>query len=323
MGIRGLNGFIKWKLPCARKTLRWSEHRGETWGVDCSCLLYRARGSNLCVITVIASLLVRMRNAGIRAVFVFDGRTPAAKSDVVDQRREARQIIQKEMLTLQVELEAEGLDMSDRVELERRHASLQKKAPTVTSGDKNELKQFLYACGVQFVTAAGEADDVLAYLCRVGTLQGVISTDMDMLARGVPLMVIPETIDNTVLTVLRLQEVLSGIGLTYSQFVDACMLMGSDYSGKGWHGIEPKYAIERARKGVDWGAVDANKSICMAMEEGVILLSGYGVRWDSIVSEKQRTKWDMGPPPCEPENVASAAKTHGLPIGWIKMLGNP
>jgi 5'-3' exonuclease len=254
-----------------------------------------------------------MRNAGIRAVFVFDGRTPVAKSDVVDQRREARQIVQKEMHTLQIELDGEGLNMSERADLERRHASLQKKAPTVTSGDKNELKQFLYACGVQFVTAAGEADDVLGYLCRTGVLQGVISTDMDMLARGVPLLVIPETTDIAVLTEIRLEEVLSGLRLTYAQFVDACMLMGSDYSGKDWPGMEPRRAIE--------AVITSKDAISTQMKQGAALLAGIDVTWNTIVSEKQRLKWDAGVPPCEPDNVATAVTAHGWPTTWAAVLG--
>jgi len=255
-----------------------------------------------------------MRTAGTRAVFVFDGRTPVAKSDVVDQRREARQLVQKEMLTLQAELETEGLNMSERADLERRHASLQKKAPTVTSGDKDELKQFLYACGVQFVTAAGEADDVLAYLCRTGVLQGVVSTDMDMLARGVPLLVIPETTDIAVLTEVRLEEVLIGLRLTYAQFIDACMLMGSDYSGKDWPGMEPRRAVEVASKGEAY-------EICPKLKQGAAILAGCDATWDTIVSEKQRLKWDAGIPPCEPDNVATAVTAHGWPTTWAAVLG--
>lgn len=270
--------------------------------------------------TVIASLLVRMRTAGVRAVFVFDGRTPHAKTDVVDQRREARQLIHSEMRALQDELDTEGLNLTARTDLEQRYASLQKKAPTVTISVKNELKQFLYACGVQFVTAAGEADDVLAYLCRNGALQGVISTDMDMLARGVPLLVIPETSDIAVLTEICLEEVLSSIRLTYAQFVDACMLMGSDYSGKDWPGMEPRRAIEVARKGIDWSALHVREDICAQLKQSSIILTGVDAHWDTIVSEKQRAKWGEGVPPCEPENVATAVTSHGWPSSWTGVL---
>ena len=136
---------------------------------------------------------------------------------------------------------------------------------------------------------------------------------MDMLARGVPLLVIPETTDIAVLTEIRLEEVLSGLRLTYAQFVDACMLMGSDYSGKDWPGMEPRRAIE---------VVTANKTaLTPQLKQGVAILAGIDVAWDTIVSEKQRIKWDAGPPPCEPENVAVAVTAHGWPTTWATVLG--
>jgi len=306
MGIKGLGGFIKWKLPNARKTLKLTTG---TLGVDCSCLLYRARGSNLSAVTVIASLLVRLRKAKITPIFVFDGRPPAAKADVVDQRRVVRQATHKEMADIKMGLEDETLTMIEKADMERRHAVLQKKAPTVSSGDKDEIKRLLYAAGVQFITAAGEADDVLAYLCRNGTLQGVISTDMDMLARGVPLLVIPETADTSVLTQIRLDDVLTGLGLTYPQFVDACMLMGSDYSGKDWVSVDPKEAVTRAKRGA---------SLPSEMEHGVALLTGSGIVWEDIVSEKQRAKWLLGRPVPEPENLTTFAT--GWPADWVRTL---
>ena len=310
MGIRGLGGFIKWKTPHARKSLNLMSptFASQTWGVDCSCLLYRARGSNLSATTVIASLLVRLRKAKITPIFIFDGRPPAAKADVIDQRREQRQAVQKEMAEIKTGLEDETLTMTEKANMEQRHAALQKKAPTVSSGDKDEIKRLLHAAGVQFITATGEADDVLAYLGRNGTIQGVISTDMDMLARGIPLMVIPETADCSVLTEIRLDRVLAGLGLTYPQFVDACMLMGSDYSGKDWTPVDPKEAVSRVKRGVGLPA---------GMEAGVALLTGAGIVWEEIVGEKQRTKWDLGRQPPEPDNLATFV---GWPADWVSVL---
>ena len=323
MGIRGLGGFLKWKVPHAKKTLKWSaHHKGQRWGIDCSCLLYRARGAGLSTLTVIASLIVRMRQAGIMPVVVFDGRPPASKSDIIDQRRTVRVAAHKEMAEIEAELSSPELTDSDKITKEHRHAALQKKAPTVSSSDKDTLKQFLYAAGVLFVTASGEADDLLAYLARSGDIQAVVSTDTDMLPRGVAVLVTPETPDCMALTEIRLDSVLSGLGLTYPQFVDACMLMGSDYSGRGWRSVEPAAAVTLARRGVSWSTMDISGSVCLMMERGVDMLMGSGVRWTDLLSEKQMAKWVSGAPPCEPENLAIAAAANGWPATWLPLLSS-
>jgi len=323
MGIRGLGGFLKWKVPHAKKTLKFGPtHKGQRWGIDCSCLLYRARGVGLSPLTVIASLIVRLRQAGITPIIVFDGRPPASKSDIIDQRRTVRVAAHKEMAEIEVELSSPELTDSDKITKEHRHAALQKKAPTVSSSDKDALKQFLYAAGVLFVTASGEADDLLAYLARSDDIQAVVSTDTDMLPRGVAVLVTPETPDCMALTEIRLDNVLSGLGLTYPQFVDACMLMGSDYSGRGWRSVEPAAAVTLARRGVSWSTMDISGSVCLTMERGVDMLMGSGVRWTDLLSEKQMAKWSAGAPPCEPENLAIAAAANGWPATWLPLLSS-
>jgi hypothetical protein len=323
MGIRGLGGFLKWKVPHSKKTLKWAASlKGQRWGVDCSCLLYRARGAGLSPLTVIAGLIVRLRSAGVTPVVVFDGRPPASKSDIIDQRRTARVAAHKEMAEIEAELSSPELTDSDKITKEHRHAALQKKAPTVSSSDKDALKQFLYAAGVLFVTASGEADDLLAYLARSDNIQAVVSTDMDMLPRGVAVLVTPETPDCMALTEIRLDSVLSGLGLTYPQFVDACMLMGSDYSGRGWRSMEPAAAVTLARRGVCWSTMDISGSVCLTMERGVDMLMGTGVRWTDLLSEKQMAKWLAGAPPYESENLAVAAAANGWPATWIPLLAS-
>lgn len=321
MGIRGLAGFLKWKVPHAKKSLKLTNRQGDKWGIDCSCLLYRARGAGLSPLTVIASLIVRMRSAGIQPIVVFDGRPPAAKMDILDQRRVVRVAAHKEMAEIEAELSSPELSDSDKIAKEQRHAILQKRAPTVSSSDKDGIKQFLYAAGVMFVTATGEADDLLAYLARSDKIQAVVSTDTDMLPRGVSVLINPETPDCTVLTELRLPDVLYGLGLTYPQFVDACMLMGSDYSAKGWRSVEPSHAVHLARRGFDWSMMDISGSrVSEAMERGVDMLMGSSVRWTDLLSDKQQEKWSAGAPPCEPENLAMAVIANGWPAIWLAAL---
>lgn len=325
MGIRGLGGFLKWKVPNARSSLSWAAWRGKTWAIDCSCILYRARAAGLTPITVLASLLVRMRRAGIEPIVIFDGRPPAAKSAVIDQRRIVRVAAQKEMADLRTDLtDLTELTEMEKAMKERKIAELQKKAPTVSGADKDDIKKFLYGVGVLFVTANGEADDVLALVCKRGDVHAVVSTDMDMLARGVPTLIVPETNDASVLTAIRLDVVLNGLGLTYGQFVDACTLMGSDYASKSWRPVDPATAVLTARRGVDWTSIDASGCVCDTMMEGARLLRGDGAVWEELLGEKQRERWDLyrsgSPIEKEIDNVREIAALHKWPLEWATIL---
>lgn len=295
------------------------------WGVDIQCLLCRARAGGLSPLTVMASLIVRLRRAGIEPVVVFDGKPPAAKTEVTSERRTQRQAAQTEMSEIKADIEAKEqsgqMNETLRAKMMTRVDELQRKAPIISHGEKDEIKQFLYASGVQSLTASGEADDVLAYLARTGAIQAVISTDMDMLARGVQRLVVPETNDATTMTEMSLPAVLTSLGLTYAQFVDACVLMGSDYTGRSWRSIEPRMAVDAARRGVVWTAMDVSGGVCDALSMAAAMLRGDGVVWDALLNERQRAKWTAGRPAVEVEALTSFHAKAGWPADWLLVLG--
>jgi hypothetical protein len=317
MGIRGLAGYLKWKSPTSRKNIQWAQHADKRWIIDCSCLLYRARAAGLEPLSVIAGLVVRMRSAKIEPIVVFDGKPPSVKSETLEQRRAVRSVALKELSDIQTELKDTGLSSLERAEKEIRISELHAKAPQVSSRDRDELKRFLYACGVLFITASGEADDILAYLARSGFVHAVVSTDMDMLARGVPLLIVPETNDATVLTELRLDAVLSDLCLRYEQFVRACVLMGTDYMGRDWKTMEPRFAVDAVKRSEMW--MDASGGY-ERMEKAVEILRGDNVKWEDLLSECQHEKWRVGAPLREPENLEIMCAEHGWPSSWFDTL---
>jgi hypothetical protein len=317
MGIRGLSIFLKNKTPKAHRSIVWTsvEYKGQRWGVDCQCLLHRARGEGLSPLTVIAALVMRLRRMGVEPVFVFDGRPPAAKADVIADRRVVRQAVQKEIEEVQAEIATGLLTEVERITAQTRIDGLQKKAPQITNGDRDEIKRFLYAAGVLYVTAMGEADDVLAFQCRAGNLQAVISTDMDMLARGVPLLIVPDTNDASVMTGITLASVLRGLGLTYDQFVEACVLMGCDYTGKDWRSWAPWVAVAAVASGairdISGGAM---------LIPAAAMLRGDRVVWEDVLTDGQRTKWAAGAPAVERENLYEFCQTKAWPVDWVRVI---
>ena len=316
MGIRGLAGFIKWKAADSRRALIWESHRGETWAIDCACLLYRARAASLSPLTVIAALLVRLRQAGITPIVIFDGRPPASKSDTIEQRREQRETAQKEIDSLEHDMETSDMTHMHKAITEKRVAELKKQVPHVSVGDKDQVKQLLYGAGVLFVSASGEADDMLGYLARANEVQAVLSTDMDMLARGVSCLIVPETNDAAVMTEIRTERILSALRLTYAQFVDACVLMGTDYTGRGFKTVAPPAAVELARRGVCWAKMESGEECAAAAQS----LRGDNVSWSSFLSGTQSVRWSAGAPPREPETIARMCQEQGWPPSWAIIL---
>jgi len=294
MGIRGLARFLKQRAPSAYSAVSPIPSL-ERWGIDCSCIMYRARAAALQPVTVLAGLIVKLRALGVEPIVIFDGKPPAVKATALEERRQHRQTIQKEI---------EELDPTiDLVQI----TSLQRQIPTVSGTDKDTVKQMLYASGVLFLNALGEADDLLAALYKKGDITAVVSTDMDMLPRGIGRLILTESADASILTCIHLERILSLLSLTYDQFVGACVLMGSDYSARSMNPHQAILAVSTGRAPID-------------ITESTRCLKGEGVDIKSLLAPAQEEKWKSGAPPTEPEALATLAITLGWPPGWLSTL---
>jgi 5'-3' exonuclease len=323
MGIKGLSKFIKTKAisrPVSAATV--VADRPAVWGVDCEYFLYKAQAAGLSPLTVIASLIVRIRQLGAEPIVIFDGSPSKAKTAVVTQRQAARAAVRARTEEIRTELTTiPTLSEAERGAREVEIAELRATAPTVSRADRNQVKQFLYAAGVLGVTAEEEADDLLGFLARRGDIAAVVSADFDMLARGVPRLIVPETADATVLTQIDLADILRTQRITYEQFVEACVLMGSDYSPAGWTGLYPTVALHTIRGAAGWLADIDDADVRAGLEAAAALLRGDGVEWGSaLLDERQMEKWVAGAPAKEPGPMASFFAENRWPLTWRPAL---
>jgi hypothetical protein len=306
MGIRGLATYLKKTVPHTKTAVRWSEFAGKRVAIDCSAILYRARGADLSPVTVIAGLIVAIRSGGAEPIVIFDGSAvSSAKHEVITERREKRAVAHKKMAELTEELQVATELQQSIIQCEI--SELRQKAPIVLNSEKSSVKRLLYAAGVLFVTATGEADNLISYLNRTGDIAAVVSTDTDMLARGLSALIIPERPDASLLSIVKLSDVLGALCITNEQFLRACVLMGTDYSESR---LSP------------WGAIDAvrkNPNIDVD-EEPIRILTGAGDELGSLLSEKQMAKWIAGTPAVEAENIAAFGTEHIWPMSWRRIL---
>lgn len=230
MGIRGLNTCLIKTAPHVFYTMNWESAKRRRIGVDIQCFMYRALSNHLNPIEVINEQLRTFAKLEIVPVYVFDGPPPAEKEAVVAKRRTDRREAASKIADLRQRLlvaeEAEQLRLENEIHL------LEAAHPQLTYEMKDEIKRIFDTEKINYINSTCEADTVLAHLYRREVIDYVASFDMDFLARGVKLLV-PSHINakpGERWTLLDPVEIQNALGISETQFLDLCVLMGSDYT---------------------------------------------------------------------------------------------
>merc|ERR1719316_1116229 len=163
---------------------------------------------------------LKLMEAGIKPVYVFDGKPPELKLGELAQRRAKRQEAEKNL--------AEAQEKGDEEQIMK-----STKATTrVTKEQNEETKILLRLMGVPVVEAPSEAEATCAALCRDGKVHAAATEDADCLTFGTKTLtrnlMAAESQKKTILEV-SLERVLEQLNITMDQFIDFCILSGCDY----------------------------------------------------------------------------------------------
>lgn len=103
--------------------------------------------------------------------------------------------------------------------------------------------------GVPVVEAPCEAESQCAELAKHGKVYGAATEDMDALTFRTPKLLRKMTFSGTKQPILEIdcELMLTGLGLTYPEFIDLCILCGCDYT-ESIKGIGPKTALKLIRQ---------------------------------------------------------------------------
>jgi flap endonuclease-1 len=296
MGIRGLTGWIRWAAPAALKTPVWASYKNKRVGIDILGFLYKAKANKTHPIAYIAHLIAKCREYNIIPVPVFDGKPPDEKRETIRQRNEVRLKNDMKRQQLTTDMENATMTAEQRDTLTKEIGALTVSSIYVTTDERDEVKRLLYAAGVIFLNANGEADNVLAYLMRRGELDAVMSNDMDLLARGVHTLLVPERMgvpgDTSGWIAYELNNILEYAGLTYLQFLEMCVLMGSDYTNKAkslpfktsYFTIKYKGNLHRALESI-------HIKDYLPYDRAIDMLNGRNETVEELMSDKQWVKW--------------------------------
>lgn len=166
--------------------------------------------------------IIQSLSFGIIPIYVFDGISPESKSHTIDQRKNKTKKLKKKLNKLLTETSGKTISTENDLEIAR----LTKKTINITKYDIINIKNFLDILNIPHITASGEADDLITVLYNTNIIDACQSDDMDMLPKGCKNLI---QISNTGVTQYILDDILKSVKLTHAEFVDMCILMGSDY----------------------------------------------------------------------------------------------
>lgn len=291
MGVRGLKQWLQIQSPPI--VPNWIRFQKTNIGIDILPFLYNAKKQDQCIVTNIAKMIEFLRSKEIEPIFFFDGKPPTEKKEVVKERAEARS--QLEILTKEL------TDGPDREMVQYEIQRLQRSNPTVSYTERDLIKKFLYTMGVRYVNASGEADPLLAYLSKTNRLSAVISTDMDMLPRGVEHLIMMNEAGEWIM--YTLSTILTNIHLTMPQFRNMCVLMGTDYT-KAVRYVSPRTAYNAVQRTASirevWTGLLQKEDDIPLLERAKEMVEGCTDTLETLISEKEKVRWEGPSPSIEP-----------------------
>lgn len=185
---------------------------------------------------------LKLMEAGLHPIYVFDGEPPAFKKETTEKRRDIREEAAKEW--------KEALEKKD---YERARKAAQRSV-TITDEIVEGSKKLLEAMGLPVIQAPGEGEALAAVMCSKGHVHSVATQDYDTLLFGAP-----QLVRNLSITgkkkrgdsyieikpeLLVLKDVLKSIDVTREQLIIIGILIGTDYNPGGIQGFGPKKALE-------------------------------------------------------------------------------
>ena len=230
MGIKNLNSFLRDNCSESIKCVPLADLSGKKIAVDISIYIYKYAGDDS-LIENIYLMLATFRYYNIIPIFIFDGKPPAEKKELLKKRRADKQQAESEYNHLKNILESEdNMEEEKREEITTAMDALKKKFVYVNREQIDKVKEMIRAYGLTYYDAPGEADELCAMLVAKKKVWACLSEDMDMFVYGCRRVLRYLSLLNHNVVLYDTKNILEELGITQKEFREICVLSGTDYN---------------------------------------------------------------------------------------------
>lgn len=309
MGIKNLHTLLRKYCPQIYITRELSCYRYKKLVIDASLYMFKYKTSaGERWLSCFVSLLTVLRKNEIHAIFVFDNGAPEEKTREKEERAASRNKIFEKALQIEDELReydnngtvsellkeitnkyqnqketrllgtSRKSQLFDRKVVQAELDKLKKQTIHVGKEDFVLLRELCTIMNVPTFEAPQEAEKKCVELCLGGGAHGVITEDTDVLVYGAPVFLTHVSYRDGTCVEIALEDVLACLELTHVQFIDLCIMCGTDYN-KNIYKIGPIKAYELIQK---YGSIEEIEKMNPALDTSVLNYKRVRELFDSI-----------------------------------------
>jgi len=228
MGIKDLNKIVRNYCKKSTKIISLKELSGKTIVIDISIYLYRFAKENTLIENIFLMISI-FHYYHITPIFVFDGKPPIEKREILIQRIKDKKAAEKEYNVLKEKLNIIN-DFQEKKEISLHLDVLKKQFVSITKDQIDKVKELIISYGASYLEAIGEADELCAMLVLKNNVWACLSEDTDMFVYGCSRVLRYFSLVNHTCVLYDMEKILLDLSLSQKQFRQLCILSGTDYN---------------------------------------------------------------------------------------------
>jgi flap endonuclease-1 len=231
MGIKYLNKYLQTNCTKSIRQIGLHELRDKKIVIDTSIYLYRFLGENALLENFYLMISI-FREYNIVPLFVFDGKPPKEKYELLKKRKKDKKKAEMKYNELDYKIKDGVDDMNKHEEKEIKETMelLKKDFIRLHHTDIENVKLLFQAYGISYIEAPGEADKLCAKMVCKNKAHACLSEDMDLFVYGCPRVLRYMSLLKKTVVMYNLKDMLSELDLTQDEFRSICIVSGTDYN---------------------------------------------------------------------------------------------
>lgn len=240
MGIKNLNKLIKHECGDIIIKYNFEQLRDKIIVIDTSIYLYKFKG-NTNLFGYMYQMLLLFKKYNICPIFIFDGKPPDEKTNLLDERKKEKNIYQQKIKMIENTLKCDSKELDNdnnknneiiNEQTQNIHLqllSLKKRAVKINRHDINNIKTLFDLCNIIYFDANGEADVLCANLVKNNIAWACLSDDTDLFVYDCPRVLRCIDMINENILFYDTRKILNRLNLSYKEFRMICVASGTDY----------------------------------------------------------------------------------------------